>query len=63
MDQEETTGVNIGKGNRQGCCLSTILFNFYLNNEALEGVGNFRTGEQVTGAVKQVDDLVLLAKE
>jgi hypothetical protein len=48
MEQEETTGVNIGKGNKQGCCLSTILFNFYLNNEALEGVGNFRT-EQITG--------------
>jgi hypothetical protein len=51
--------VKFGRGVRQGCCLSQILFNFYseyLTKEALEGLGDFKI-------VKYADDLVLLAKE
>jgi hypothetical protein len=63
-DQGETS-VNIGRGVRQVCCLSLILFYFYsehLKKEALEGFGDFKIG-QVIRTVKYAIDLVLLAKE
>jgi hypothetical protein len=58
--------VKIGRGVRQGCCLSLILFNVYSENptkEAPEGFGDFKIGEQVIHTVKYADELVLLAKE
>jgi len=58
--------VKIGRGVRQGCCLSTILFNLCcecLTNEALEGFGDFKIGGQIIHTVKYADGLVLLAKE
>jgi hypothetical protein len=45
--------------------LSPSLFNLrseYLTKEALEGFGDFKTG-QLIRTVKYADDLVLLAKE
>jgi len=39
------------------------LYSEYLNTEALEDFGDFRTGGQVIRTEKYADDLVLLAKE
>jgi hypothetical protein len=66
LDQGEKRSVKIGRGVRQGCCLSLILFNLYskyLTKQALEGFGDFKVGEQVIRTVKYADDIVLLAKE
>jgi len=66
MNREETRSVKIGRGVRQGSCLSPILFNLYsecLTKEALEGFGDFKIGRQIIHTVKYADDLVLLAKE
>jgi len=66
LNRGETRSVKIGRGVRQGCCLSPILFNLYsegLIKEALEGCGGFKIGRQIIHTVKYADDLVLLVKE
>jgi len=66
LDRGEARSVKIGRGVRQGCCLSPILFNFYseyLTKEALNGLGDFKVGGQIIKTVKYADDLVLMAKE
>jgi len=58
--------VKIGRGVRQGCCLSPILFNLYseyLTKEALDWFGDFKTGGKIIYKLICADELVLLAKE
>ena len=66
LDRRKTRIVQIGRGVRQGCCLSPILFNVYsecLTKEALHGLGDFNIGGQIIQTVKYADEVVLMAKE
>ena len=66
LGQGETRNVKIGRGVRQECCLSPILFNLYseyLTKEGLEGYGDFKIGGHVIRSVKYTDDLLRVAKE
>jgi hypothetical protein len=66
LNQGETRSVKIGRGVRQRCCLSPILFNLYseyLTKVALEGFGEFKIGGRVIHTVKYASDLMRLSKE
>jgi hypothetical protein len=66
LNRGETRSMKIGRGVRQECCLSQIMFNFYskcLTKEQLEGFGDFKIGRQIIHTMKHADELVLLAKE
>ena len=58
LDRGETRSVQIGRGVRQGSCLSPILFNLYsecLIKEVLDGLGDFNIGGQIIQPVKYAD--------
>jgi hypothetical protein len=60
-----TRSVKTGGEDREGWCLSPILFYLYseyLTKEALEGFGIFKIGRQVIRTMKYGDKLVLLAE-
>ena len=66
LDRGETRTVQIGRGVKQGCCLSPILFKLFsecLTKEALDGLGDLKIGGQIIQTVKYADDFVLMAKE
>jgi len=66
LNRGETRSVKIGRGVRQVCCLSQILFNLCsecLTKEPLVGLGDFKIRGQIIHTMKYADDLVLLAKE
>ena len=66
LNRRGTKSVEIGRGVRQGCCLSRIMFNLYsecLIKESLEGFRDIKVGGQIIQTVKYAADLVLLAKE
>jgi len=56
LDQEETRRVHTGRGVRQGCCLSPILFNWY-GEEVPEVFGKFKIEGHVSRTVKYADYL------
>ena len=51
LNQWETNSVENGRGVKQGCCMSPILFNLYgeyLRKEALAEVRDFNIGGRIT---------------
>ena len=67
LDMEQQTGSKSGKGVRQGCLLSTCLFNFYAEyimrnarlNEAQAGINIARRN---INSLRYADDTTLMAE-
>jgi hypothetical protein len=54
LNRGETRRVKIGRGVRQGCCLSPTQYKLYsecLTKEALEGFRDFKLGGQIIQTV------------
>ena len=61
----ETDSIKIGRGVRQRCCMSPILFNLYgeyLMKEAFTEVGDFKIGGRIINKVRFADDTAIIAK-
>jgi len=66
LNRGETRSMKTGRGVKEECCLSPILFNLYsecLTKEALEGFGDFKIGGHIIHTVKYADDFVLVRKK
>ena len=64
---EQQTGSKSGKGVRQGCLLSTCLFNFYaeyiMRNARLdEGQGGIKIARRNSNNLRYTDDTTLMAE-
>ena len=61
----ETDNIDIGKGVRQGCILSLLLFNIYAENIMREALGEWERGISIGGRMvtnlRYADDTTLLA--
>ncbi|KAI5728388.1 hypothetical protein M8J77_014772 [Diaphorina citri] len=65
VEEEETEEIIIGRGVRQGCCMSPALFNLYaekLLEEALENSPGVRVGNEKIKNIKYADDQAVLAE-
>jgi hypothetical protein len=65
VNEEITSEIKLGRGVRQGCCLSPTLFNIYLDEilrEALEGQGGVNVGGRQISYIAFADDKALLAE-
>ena len=59
LNQGETESVKIGRGVRQECCISPILFNLYgqyLVKEALAEVGDFKIERRIINQARCAND-------
>ena len=66
LDWGKTRSVKIGRGVRQGCSVSLILFNLYseyLTKKALVGVGYSKIRVETIHNVKYAEDLLLAKKK
>ncbi|KAI5742530.1 hypothetical protein M8J77_008273 [Diaphorina citri] len=64
IENEETEEITIGRGVRQGCCMSPSLFNLYaekLLEEALRDTPGIQVGEENVKNLKYADDQAVLA--
>jgi Reverse transcriptase (RNA-dependent DNA polymerase). len=65
LNQGETNSVKIGRGVRQGCCMSPLLFNLYgeyLMKETSSEVGCLKIGESNNNKVRITDDAATITK-
>ena len=65
LNQRKTASVEIGRGVRQGCCKSPILFNLYgeyLMKEALAEVGDFLIGGRFIKIVRFANETAIIPK-
>ncbi|KAI5738445.1 hypothetical protein M8J77_007179 [Diaphorina citri] len=65
VEEEETEEIIIGRGVRQGCCMSPALFNMYaekLMEEALGESPGVKVGEERVKSIKYADDQAVLAE-
>lgn len=65
LGDEETEEIKIGRGVRQGCCMSPTLFNLYaevIMNEALDDTRGIVIGGEQIKSIKYADDQAVMAQ-
>jgi Reverse transcriptase (RNA-dependent DNA polymerase). len=61
-NQGETDSVKIGRGVKQGCCMSSILINLYGEYLMLAEVEDFKIGESIINKVRFADNTAIIVK-